>query len=102
VVRSAIIFADQVFPNESGISSSVNPSNTLAFPLKYNKNIAVTLSIKVLVGNSGNSTTYQVFEISKKLPKFCNFMLVSNPNSMGVPMPQSVLTVYMKERIPRV
>lgn len=80
----------------------MNASNSLAVPLKFNKNVAANLNIKALVGNSGNSTTYQVFEIQKKMPKFCNFMLVNSPNSMGVPVPNSLLTIYLKERVPRV
>lgn len=83
-------------------SSPANPTNALVFPLKLTKNVAVNLNIKALVGNSGNSSQYQVFELSKRLPKFCNYMLVGSLAQFGIPQPTSVLTFYVKERIPRV
>lgn len=83
-------------------SSLANPTNTLAFPLRLSKNVAVNLNIKSLVGNSGNSTQYQVFEVTKKLPKFYSYMYVNALGQFGVQPPTSVLTFYIKERIPRV
>ena len=79
-----------------------NPTNALAFPLRLSKNVAVNLNIKSLVGNSGNSTQYQVFEVAKKLPKFYSYMYVNSLAQFGVQAPTSVLTFYIKERIPRV
>jgi Bardet-Biedl syndrome 2 protein len=101
VIRSVIVFADQIFTNESCVCTPTNPSNTLAFPLKVTKHVSVNFNIRALVGNSGNSTQYQVYEMQKRLPKFCNFVMVKSTSQHGVQLPTSNLTFYIKERIPR-
>eukprot|EP01017_Pseudomicrothorax_dubius_P048230 TRINITY_DN8747_c0_g1_i1.p1 TRINITY_DN8747_c0_g1~~TRINITY_DN8747_c0_g1_i1.p1 ORF type:complete len:390 (-),score=93.20 TRINITY_DN8747_c0_g1_i1:57-1154(-) len=99
VIRIVAVFAEQVFQTESVVCASANPSNTLAFPLLVQKNASVDLNIKILVGNNALSQSYQVIELTRRLPKFVSFMYV--PTLQNVTMPRSSLTCVIRERIPR-
>jgi len=81
--------------------SPENPATTIYVPLLTHLSVSVDLNIKVLVGISANSSQFQTFEMTVRMPKFVRFMHVSSLNSLGV-APSSAVTFTLKERIPRV
>nr|BAJ93985.1 predicted protein [Hordeum vulgare subsp. vulgare] len=101
IIRSVVVFAEQIFPGESSLVSPAEPTSFLHFPLILEKNVSITLNIKALVGTSGNSMQYQVFEFQKKLPRFANFFMVKDLPSVGIQVPKSSVTFVLRERIPR-
>ena len=78
------------------------PNSNIYVPLLTHLNVSVELNIKVLVGFSANSSQFQAFEMTVRMPKFVRFMHVSSFSSVGVQSPSSGVYFTLKERIPRV
>lgn len=104
IIFSIYIYLKKIFVinnNNNLFSYPDDPSSKISVPLITNINIAVDLNLKVLLCNSLNSFQFQVFEMTIRMPKFINFMFISNPKSK-FEAPTSNVSFYLKERIPRV
>ena len=85
ILRSAVIFAEGIFPGESFVSHppATDLSSQVKVKLNPAKNLSVDLHIKALVGFT-ESLHFHVFELTRRLPKFAMFLLVS-PYTLAAP-----------------
>ena len=101
VIRAAVLFGEQVFEGESLFMHPAHPQSTIRVPFRPQKEGAVDLLLKVLVGVR-NSDVVHVFELDYKLPKF--IMYANDPGRMlhmGDP-PTGSLTFKVNDRLPRI
>lgn len=78
IVRSAVIFAEGIFEGESFV---IHPNegeieSCIRINVVPDKNISIDLHVKALVGYK-SSIHYHVFELTRRLPKFSLFQLLS-------------------------
>ncbi|EFC40965.1 hypothetical protein NAEGRDRAFT_71257 [Naegleria gruberi] len=96
IIRSAIITAEQLFPTDTSMVYSKNPSNEIKVSLRPEKNIAVEMRIQVMVGfNLGSK--YHIFNLSYTLPRFAMYIPGEHPRP-----PKSVLNFVLGERVKRI
>ncbi|XP_041369340.1 Bardet-Biedl syndrome 2 protein homolog [Gigantopelta aegis] len=99
IIRAVLIFAEGIFEGESHV---IHPSpdkltTSLTVPLVPPKDIPVDLHIKSLVGYK-NSSQYHVFELSRMLPRFSMYYLLSDGNFKPS---QSSVVFQVNDRIQR-
>mmetsp|Transcript_15490 Transcript_15490/g.48734 ORF Transcript_15490/g.48734 Transcript_15490/m.48734 type:complete len:728 (+) Transcript_15490:185-2368(+) len=98
VIKGVIIFAEQLFDDESVFYCYRAPASTVAVPIAPRKDIATDMLIKVLVGTR-TSPIFHVFELDYRLPKFAMYVLV---RSTDTPQPLSSVALNINERVSRV
>jgi Bardet-Biedl syndrome 2 protein len=98
VIRAIIIFAEQLFENESKLVHPKNPTSKIHVPISSPKDISTDLFLKVMVGTR-SSSTFHVFEHSYKLPKFSMYLPSADS---ALREPESSVTFYINERVNRV
>merc|ERR1712176_703164 len=79
---------------------SSQPSVSITLPLKFEKDLQCTLSIKAIVGHLSPAQNH-VFELSHRIPKFASYLYVptsSIPKSMK---PSSYTAFVLPERVNR-
>eukprot|EP00899_Mesostigma_viride_P018346 jgi/Mesvir1/26512/Mv16169-RA.1 len=97
MIKGAVIFAEQIFEDESFVKHLKEPASTVRVGLRPLKDVCVDMLIKVIVGTQA-SLVYHVFELDYRLPKFCLFAPVQ-PNEL--PVPDSSVSFTVKERAAR-
>eukprot|EP00742_Colponemidia_sp_Colp-10_P006121 GILJ01006549.1.p1 GENE.GILJ01006549.1~~GILJ01006549.1.p1 ORF type:complete len:712 (+),score=127.24 GILJ01006549.1:705-2840(+) len=98
IIKAVVIYAEQIFDGESLVVHPATPSSSLMIPIKPSRDISTELQLKVLVGPSGSSPQYHVFELQFQLPKFSMFLPVTD----RVNEPTSQLIFGVPERVNRV
>eukprot|EP01112_Ceratiomyxa_fruticulosa_P008405 TRINITY_DN2178_c0_g3_i1.p1 TRINITY_DN2178_c0_g3~~TRINITY_DN2178_c0_g3_i1.p1 ORF type:complete len:691 (+),score=149.61 TRINITY_DN2178_c0_g3_i1:135-2207(+) len=96
-IRCVIIFADQIFEEESLVVHPSNPSPELRIPIKPLKNAGANMLVKALVGHKSSSQC-QVFEVTQTLPKFTTYL----PCPLKGKEPESYVSFAISERVNRV
>ncbi|KAF6018625.1 BBS2 [Bugula neritina] len=101
VIKSVLVFSEGIFEGESHV---IHPkdnelSGSLEIPIQPPKDISVDLHVKAFVGNKQTNHQYHVFELTRTLPKFSMYILVSDPAT--ITRPDSGITFTVKERIQR-
>mmetsp|Transcript_51970 Transcript_51970/g.86425 ORF Transcript_51970/g.86425 Transcript_51970/m.86425 type:complete len:704 (+) Transcript_51970:55-2166(+) len=98
IIKSIIVFAEQLFSGESLFVHPKNPSNTLRVPISPPKDVTADMLVKIVVGTRA-SNVFHVFEVAQRLPKFAMYMPV-DPDRVQEPI--SSVTFHINERINRV
>lgn len=109
IIRAVMIFAEGIFEGETLV---VHPkdsqlSNMIRVPIHPPKDVPVDIHIKAFVGYPG-SMQYHVFELTKQLPKFSMYALltdgmVNTKNYDCLPkLPDSFIDFHINERLPRI
>ncbi|CAD5110876.1 DgyrCDS241 [Dimorphilus gyrociliatus] len=100
IVRSAIIFAEGIFENECHVSHPPKQKigQEMSISLFPNKDFPIDLHLKVFVGYK-SSTQFHVFELSRQLPKFSMYALITKTD---LPEPAGHVTFKIHERINRI
>uniref|UniRef100_A0A7S3GBK3 Bardet-Biedl syndrome 2 protein homolog n=1 Tax=Palpitomonas bilix TaxID=652834 RepID=A0A7S3GBK3_9EUKA len=99
MIRTVVIFAEQLFEGESFVIHATNPSNTVNVPLRPSKDLSTDLFVKVLVCNRANAEEFHVFEQAYKLPKFAMYIPI---NARESDRPVSSVTFPFKESVSRI
>ncbi|XP_022913757.2 BBSome complex member BBS2-like [Onthophagus taurus] len=99
IIKAVIVFAEGIFEGETHV---VHPSNSklkscLIVPLKPPRDTLVDIHMKILVGYP-KSTQYNVFEITRQLPRFSMYSKIDNPKHK----PESYVTFQINERLQRI
>ena len=103
VIKMLAVTADGLFtPNESKcvIPSKEKQSGSISLAFKTDKNVSVSLRVRVMVGHRGGANDC-VFEFNETLPRFSNF-LYCKPRDMQLPQPKGSVTFHTTERVNRV
>ena len=103
VVKMLVVTADGLFaPNESKavIPPKEKQSGSISLAFKSDKNVSVSLRIRVMVGHRGGANDC-VFEFNETLPRFSNF-LYCKPRDMQLPQPKGSVSFHTTERVNRV
>ena len=103
VIKMLVVTADGLFtPNESKcvIPTKEKQSGSISLAFKSDKNVSVSLRIRVMVGHRGGAND-SVFEFNEVLPRFSNF-LYCKPRDMQLPQPKGSVTFHTTERVNRV
>ena len=103
VIKMLVVTADGLFtPNESKcvIPSKEKQSGSISLAFKSDKNVSVSLRIRVMVGHRGGANDC-VFEFNETMPRFSNF-LYCKPRDMQLPQPKGSVTFHTTERVNRV
>lgn len=100
-VRTAVVFAEGIFQGESFVvhPSDMDVENQVTIALRPPKDIPIDLHIKAMVGYRG-SFHYHVFEMTRRLPKFAMYSVISDEQINVKPKGTVVLTLH--ERCARV
>ncbi|KAK3236701.1 hypothetical protein CYMTET_53174, partial [Cymbomonas tetramitiformis] len=98
VIKGVIIFAEQLFENESLFAHQQNPAPLVRVGLTPRKDVAADMLIKVMVGTR-TSAIYHVFEVDYRLPKFAMYVPIRRDEA---PEPISSVQFHINERISRV
>jgi len=98
VIKGVIIFAEQLFENESLFAFQRNPAATVRVQLSPRKDVTADMLIKVMVGTR-TSPIYHVFEVDYRLPKFSMYVPIRRDEA---PEPVSSVTFHITERVSRV
>ncbi|EDS30326.1 conserved hypothetical protein [Culex quinquefasciatus] len=85
-IRAVLIFADQLFKEETLIAHLTKDVSRILIPLKTLKDNAQDIHIKAFVGYP-TSVQFHVFELTRQLPKFAMYTiphsLTGSPKSIG-------------------
>ena len=100
VIKCAVIYGDKVFENGSFMLCPSEPKSSITLPLKFEKDLQCTLSIKAIVGHL-SSTQNHVFELSHRIPKFASYLYVPTPSIPKQARPVSYTAFVLPERINR-
>ena len=103
VVKLLHVSADGLFsPNESRcvIPSKEKQSGSISMTLRSERNVAVEVRVKALVGHRGSSADV-VFDSVEQLPRFSNF-LYTKARDMQLQPPKGSVTFHTTERVNRV
>ncbi|XP_055642669.1 Bardet-Biedl syndrome 2 protein homolog isoform X2 [Toxorhynchites rutilus septentrionalis] len=76
-IRAVLIFADQLFKEETLIAHLTKDVSRILIPLKTLKDNAQDIHIKAFVGYP-NSVQFHVFELTRQLPKFAMYTIPHN------------------------
>ncbi|XP_041786672.1 Bardet-Biedl syndrome 2 protein homolog [Anopheles merus] len=76
-IRGVLIFADQLFKEESLIAHLTKDVSRILIPLKTLKDNAQDIHIKAFVGYP-SSVQFHVFELTRQLPKFAMYTIPHN------------------------
>eukprot|EP00062_Callorhinchus_milii_P018877 gi/632972814/ref/XP_007902846.1/ PREDICTED: Bardet-Biedl syndrome 2 protein [Callorhinchus milii] len=101
IIRAVLIFAEGIFDGESYVvhPSSGNVSGQVQVPIIPPKDVPVDLHIKAFVGYR-NSVQFHVFELTRQLPRFSMYALLT---ASDTPLePQGYVTFTVSDRIQRV
>jgi Bardet-Biedl syndrome 2 protein len=97
VIKAAILFSEEIFEEEARFVYFPNPQRDAKVAIKPKKDSAADVAIKVLV-SSRTSSTYHVFEVEFRLPRFCMYVpLKALPQA-----PASSVQVRIAERIVKI
>ncbi|XP_052870936.1 Bardet-Biedl syndrome 2 protein homolog, partial [Anopheles cruzii] len=107
-IRAVLIFADQLFKEETLIAHLTKDVSRILIPLKTVKDNAQDIHIKAFVGYP-NSVQFHVFELTRQLPKFAMYTIphnltgspksISYINSLPKPKPVGPGECYVEFRI---
>ena len=100
VIKSAVIYGDKVFENGSFMLVPSQPKSSITLPLKFEKDLQCTLSIKAIVGHLSSAQNH-VFELSHRIPKFASYLYVPTSSIPKELKPASYATFVLPERINR-
>ena len=103
VIKMLIVTADGLFGlNESRccIPGKEKQSGSLSMTLRSEKNVAVEVKVKVVVGHRGSPADV-VFDFVEHLPRFSNF-LYCKPRDMNLQPPKGSVVFHTTERVNRV
>ena len=105
IIRSIIVFAEGIFNGETHVEHPklIDVSNKLSVSLYPPRDVPIDIHIKALVGYP-ESQQFHVFELTRQLPRFSMYSMMSNPPP---PPPTDVtsssfVTFTLNERIQRV
>ncbi|TKR61143.1 hypothetical protein L596_028295 [Steinernema carpocapsae] len=94
VIRAVVLSGESIFPNEAHVEHpNHNPSSRIDIDLCPEKDVAVNLNIKTIVGFP-TSTQFTVFETEAYLPKFSMYA----PCSDKLPDPKGRVEFLLKEK----
>eukprot|EP00825_Cyclidium_porcatum_P052533 TRINITY_DN9982_c0_g1_i4.p1 TRINITY_DN9982_c0_g1~~TRINITY_DN9982_c0_g1_i4.p1 ORF type:complete len:759 (+),score=141.49 TRINITY_DN9982_c0_g1_i4:123-2399(+) len=101
-IKSAILFNEKLFDQESFFYCPQKSSNVMRIPLKVKANSGEKIRCKLIVSTNPHSQYFQVVDIEPQLAKFANFVLIDQnfAKYQAVP-PSSRLFLKINERIPR-
>lgn len=99
IIRAAAVFAEGIFKGESLLvhPNDSDISTALTIALRPLKNLALDLHVKSLVGYAG-SYHYHVFELTRHLPRFAMFAIVTE----SLAQPSGSAVYVLNEKIPKV
>ncbi|KAL4096737.1 hypothetical protein QTP88_021631 [Uroleucon formosanum] len=101
ILKAVTVFAEGIFEDETHV---VHPdreciSSELKITLLPPKDILLDIHIRAFVGSSVDNDQFHVFELTRQLPKFSMYLLVSYPENADVP--KSFVKFRLVERVQR-
>ena len=75
-------------------------SSSVSIPLNPLRDVPIDLHIKAFVGYK-SSTHYHVFELTRQLPRFSMYSLITDPQD-DITLPTGWVTIQSKERVQRI
>ena len=99
-IKAVLIFAEGIFEGESHVVHPKVSSATTTIPIIPPKDIPVDLHIKAFVGYK-SATHFHVFELTRQLPRFSMYHLVTEPSEERM-KPEGKVTMQVQERAQRI
>ncbi|XP_029342144.1 Bardet-Biedl syndrome 2 protein homolog [Acyrthosiphon pisum] len=101
ILKAVTVFAEGIFEDETHV---VHPdreciSSELKITLLPPKDILLDIHIRAFVGSSVDNDQFHVFELTRQLPKFSMYSLVSYPENEDIP--KSFVKFRLVERVQR-
>lgn len=99
IIRAVIVFAEGIFKGETHVEHPKpnDLSNKLDISLYPPRDVPIDIHLKALIGYP-ESKHFHVFELTRQLPRFSMYAVVSNPPSKT----SSTVSFTVNERIQRV
>ncbi|XP_043673123.1 Bardet-Biedl syndrome 2 protein homolog isoform X2 [Vespula pensylvanica] len=101
LVHCAIVFAEGVFEGETLVAHPNRPQGELEIELRPPKNGPIDIHVKISVGPAG-ADLLQVFEMTRQLPRFCMYEIISHPEEASQTVIDSGVTMEVAERAQRI
>ncbi|KAK2582215.1 hypothetical protein KPH14_004567 [Odynerus spinipes] len=101
LVHCAIVFAEGVFEGETLVAHPARPQGELEIELRPPNNGPVDIHVKISVGPAG-ADLLQVFEMTRQLPRFCMYEIISRPEEVPQAIVNSGVTIEVAERPQRI
>ena len=100
VIKAAVIYGDRVFESGCFMLVPSAQSSSITLPLRFEKDLQCTLSIKAMVGHLSSSQNH-VFELSHRIPQFASYLYVPTASIPTDNRPRSHCLFVLKERVNR-
>ncbi|XP_043493368.1 Bardet-Biedl syndrome 2 protein homolog [Polistes fuscatus] len=101
LVHCAIVFAEGIFEGETLVAHPSRPQGELEIELRPPKNGPIDIHVKISVGPPG-ADLLQVFEMTRQLPRFCMYEIITNPKEISQMEIESGITIEVAERAQRI